>query len=514
MKNKIQIALTIAALLVLLVTSTVSAQYSGYNWSTVYQVVNIGTGPADITIDYFDGSGNRVTAAQKVFSAVPIGASRLVVQFKDDPSLPAGRYSAVISSNQPVAATVNQQLVAASSTSYNPVPPFSSYSGQDQGATTVTLPAVMYNWYNYYTEIYVMNVGAATATNTKITYVPSTLGGQTTGATGKSDSIASLAQYATNLTSQQSESVLGAPSGTYAGRFLGSAVVTSDQPVIAIVNQHNVHDFKLMSYNGFTSAGSTNVVVPVIMKNYYGYYTTLQVMNPSTTATANVTLAYTPSGPANAANAGSSVAPFSVNLTVAPQTALTRYDGPTGTTADQSDLVTAPHSFSRYYGSVKVTSDIPVVVQVNEEAVATGDDQAGSYNGVDVASATTGIVVPVVMADYYGYYTTMVVQNTTGTDGTCSISYTSDDTYSAVKNHTAAYSHALPANGAFTVYEGRKGGQEIGDVNHDTQWRSGGQKQFLGAATITCTVAAIAIENEEADIAMKDSMYTLNAFNK
>jgi hypothetical protein len=155
-----------------------------------------------------------------------------------------------------------------------------------------------------------------------------------------------------------------------------------------------------------------------------------------------------------------------------------------------------------------------VVAQVNVEAVASGDDQAGSYNGIAVSSATQNIVVPVILADYYGYYTTLVVQNTTGTAGTCQVKYTSDTTYSAVKNHSKTYSHPLPANGAFTVYEGRKGGVETGDINHDPEWRAAGKQQFIGAALITCTVNAVAFVNEEADILQKDSMYTFNTFNK
>jgi hypothetical protein len=64
------------------------------------------------------------------------------------------------------------------------------------------------------------------------------------------------------------------------------------------------------------------------------------------------------------------------------------------------------------------------------------------------------------------------------------------------------------------VYEGRKGGLETGDINHDATWRSGGKQQFIGSAIITCTVNAVAFVNEESDILQRDSMYTFNTFNK
>jgi len=269
-----------------------------------------------------------------------------------------------------------------------------------------------------------------------------------------------------------------------------------------------------MSYNGFTDAGSTAINLPAVLRGWYGYYTNISIGNPSASATAHITITYTP-GAGSTAAAGSTVSPFSVNFDIGPQTALNRYDGPTGNTVADSDMVTAPHAFTKFYGSAVVTSDIPVVALVNEEAAATGDDQAGSYNGIPTTSATKNLVLPVILADYYGYYTNLVVQNVTGTAGSCDVTYTSDATYSAVPNHSATYTHSLPANGTFVVYEGRKGGQEVGDINHDTQWRNAsGQKQFIGAASIVCTVDAISIVNEEKDVSLRDSMYTMNTFNK
>jgi hypothetical protein len=504
--KKARIGLILVVLLTLVLASTASAQYAGYSWSTAYQVVNMGSVDASIHVDYYDSTGNVVAGASKDFNAVPPGGSQLVVQFLDDPNLGSGLYSAVISASQPVAAIVNQQLVPNGSTTYNPAPPFASYTGESAGSSTVTLSAVMYNWYNYFTDIFIMNVGDAAASNVSISYIPGQISGVQTGASGVADNGNSIAQYATLEKSQQSLSSLGAPGGTYNGRFLGSATITSDKPIVAIVNQHNLSAYKLMTYNGFTTAGSTNIAVPNHMRGYFGYYSTLLVANPSASTTAHVTLTYTP----DTAKSVGTNAPVTANFSILPQTSLTRYDGSTATAA-QSDLLPF---YTRFFGSVNITSDIPVVAQTNVEAVATGDDQAGSFTGIPVSTATPTIVLPVVLADYYGYYTTSIIQDVSGIGGNCTITYTSDGTYSAVKNHSASYVHALPANGSFTVYEGRKGGQEIGDINHDTQWRSGSAKQFIGAATIVCTHNAVAFQNEEKDVPLKDSMYTFNAFNK
>ena len=509
MKRKVTIATSFAMLILVLVVGTVGAQYAGLSWTSVYQVVNMGEEPADITVSYYDGEGVQ-QPHQQVFTDVLPGSSRLVVQFTDDTELGSGLFSAVVAADQPVAAISNLQTIPSGATNYLPEPPFGTYSAEGQGSTSVILPAIMYNWYNYYTEIYIMNVGTDQAT-VDIEYIPGLVSGVPTGSPFTSEDN-TIPQFASLMVSQEALADLGAPSGAYGGRFLGSAILTSDQPIVAVVNQHNVRDSKLMTYNGFTDGGSTVVAAPVHMRGYYGYYSTLLVANPSTDTDAHVEITYTPdlSRP-NVVSSGS-IGPVTASFTIEPQTSLTRHDGPTATDV-QSDL-DDDIVYTRFFGSVMVTSDIPVVVLANQEAFATTDAQGGSYNGVSTSSGTGEIVVPVIMADYYGYYTTTVVQNMTGTDGSCDITYTSDGQYSSVKNHSATYTHVIPANGAFTVHEGRKGAPE-GDINTDAQWVAGdGQRRFLGAATITCDVDVVSFVNEEKDILLKDSMYTYNAFNK
>lgn len=512
-------------LLSMLLVGVGYAQYAD-PWYTAYQVVNMGDAPADIVVDYYDAGGNEQASAQKTFTDVPANGSVLVLQFSDDPNLPSGKYSAVISSDQPIAAIANQQLNPAGSTSYNPIPPFSSYSGESSGGSQITLPAVMYNWYGYYTDIHVMNVGTTAAADVDITYVPGDIGGQATGASGVTDLNNNIPMYATLAKSQESLSSLGAPSGTYAGRFLGSAIITSDQPIVAVVNQHNPGAYKLMTYNGFMG-GAYTIYAPSYMRGYYNYYTTLLIANPSDTETAHVTIVYTPdtSDPNNnEAEPGSTVGEVSVLHNIDPQNSLTRYDGPPATDAqsDLDDHAETGHAYVRFYGSVKVTSDIPVMVQVNVEARKKKPDgtdapaQAGSYNGIPDTDASTTVVAPVILSSYYKYYTTLLVQNTTGTAGSCNITYTSDGVNSTVKNHSETYTHDLPASGSFTVYEGEPGGAAPrGDINTDPVWESGGKRRFIGSAIIDCgSIPVVAFVNEEKGIPGYDSMYTMNTFPK
>ena len=521
MKKKITYAILFLVIFGLATGGTASAQYAGNSWNTAYQVVNMGTAPADIVVRYYDSAGTEITAAEKTFSDVPVNGSVLVVQYSDDPNLPNGTYSAIISADQPVAAISNLQLVPDGATQYTPGPPFSTYSGQGAGATTLTLPAVMHNWYGYYTEIIIMNTDATQATNVDISYVPGTMdigsGPEATGAAGVTEDDLSIPGHASLNKSQKDKTELGAPTGTFTGKFFGAATITSDKPIIAVVNQHNVSNYKLMTYNGFIGAGATAVLVPTHMRGFYNYYTTLLVSNPSDSLDAIVTITYTPDeNYSNVPEAGSSIGTVIATHTISPQSTLLRYDGP-GSSDGQTDLDDhdeTGHAYTRFFGSAKVTSDNPVLVQVNVEAAATSAGQAGSFNGIAVADASTDIVAPVILADFYGYYTSLVVQNATAIGGTCDITYTSDDTYSAVKNHSETYSHTIPASGSFMIYEGRAEGQEIGDINSDVTWRAEGKKEFIGSAVISCDVEVVAFVNEETNRNNRDTMYTMNTFNK
>lgn len=521
MKKKIAIALLFLLVLSVAVGGTASAQYDGNTWNTAYQVVNMGTAPADIVVRYYDSAGTEITAAEKTFTDVPANGSVLVVQYTDDPDLPEGTYSAIISADQPVAAISNIQLVPDGATTYTPGPPFSTYSGQGAGAATLTLPAVMHNWYGYYTEIIIMNTDGTQATNVDITYVPGTMdvgaGPEATGAAGVTEVDLSIPGYASINQSQENKTDLGATSGTFTGKFFGAATITSDKPIIAVVNQHNVSAHKLMTYNAFTEAGATDVFVPTHMRGFYNYYTTLLVSNPSATLDAAVTITYTPDeNYSNVPEAGSSIGTVVAAHTISPQTTLLRYDGP-GSSDGQTDLDDhdeTGHAYTRFFGSAKITSDNPVLVQVNIEAAATSAGQAGSFNGIAEGDAGTDLVAPVILADFYGYYTSLVVQNATATEGTCDITYTSDDTYSAVKNHSETYSHTIPASGSFMIYEGRANDQEIGDINSDVTWRAEGNKEFIGSAVISCDVDVVAFVNEETNRNNRDTMYTMNTFKK
>lgn len=515
--KKISIIVSLLVALMLVTAASAQVTYTDPAY-TSYQVVNLSsTDAANITVTYYSESGAAASYVP-TFSNVPAGGA-ITVQQSMEPLLAAGRYSAVISSNTPIAAIANQQLGADGS--QTSIAPFSSYSGATAGATEVTLPVIMFNWFGYYTEVYIQNVGAAAATNITITYAPTLQGTCTSGAAGKSEVVASLPQFSSRQVTQVAGTVggvvgaLGAPDAagcsTYKGRFLGSAKVTADQPVVVIVNQ--VVQDKLFTYNGFTTSG-VKLIAPAYMRNYYGYYASLTIANPGTTD-ATVKLTYRSDAsfslPTNKTVIANHIVPAGKSISL--------YDGASAT-ASQSDLLAdfPPNTNTRFFGSVIIESDVPVVAMVNQEAIAKSGNQAGSYNAMSASEGTAKISVPLIQSAYYGYYTSLTIMTVDGTEATVEITYTSDSVNSTVKNQSITYT--LTTSGGFlNRYEGASATTAQSDILDDLAWMSGGARRFIGSAVIKVVSGSniVAFVNSESstapNAATRDSMYTYNAFN-
>lgn len=522
MKAKLRFSLVLSLAVIIAITSLTSAQYTGYQWGTAYQLVNIGDTAGTVSVNYYNQDGVEQTGSARNYSDLPSLGSVLVVQKKDDTSL-NGTYSAIISADVPIAAIVNQQLYLPGGT--NPYPPFSSYSGMSSGSRNVFLPAIMYNYYNFYTEIYIMNVGSSPAT-VNIQYYPATVQGSVIGKSGVTEQI-TIPANASKLVSQQNKTALGEVRCGKQSCFFGSATLTSTQDIAVVVNQHNPAQKKLMTYNGVTS-GAVKLAVPNYMRTYYEYYTALTISNMDATKPACVRLTYTPD-PVQSKKADGTPVDANSDTVVAehvipPLNSLLRFDGFTATD-DQSDLDDTIN-FSQFFGTVQVESFVGTVGSttcsstvnlagiINIESRRDRNSQGGSFNAIDVSSATNTIIAPIILADYYGYYTNLTIQNTTGISGNCTFTYTSGPD-SSVPNQQKSYIHPITPYGQITVYEGRKGTPR-GDINTDPFWSSASGRRFIGAAKIVCDsgVKVLGFTNEEKDIMYIDSMYTFNTINR
>lgn len=504
-------AVILSVILALVITTVAGAQIQ-YDKATItsYQVVNLGANKTTIVADYYKSDGTK--AFTNTFTDVP-AKGVVTVQQALESGLPSGQFSAVLSAGEPLAAIVNQQL--GDTGSGTSTAPFSSYGAVSSGSNEVTIPVVMHNWFGYHTEFFIQNVSGTPATVT-IDYKPTTLTGCTTGTAVNGSAAGTLPASTAKPVSQRDLNALRAPDATgcsaFKDRFLGAATVKSTGGAIAVIVNQYVQD-KLFTYNGFSNTGGTTLIVPAYLRNFYNYYASLTIANPGT-GNANVKLTYTPS-----AVLSNPTAAIEANYTIPAGKSITIYDGPTGS----SDLSSAyPYGTTkRFFGTVKIVSEnsVPVVAMVNQESTLAGGNEAGAYNASSSTEGTQKISVPLIQSDFYGYYTSLTIATVDGSNATLRITYTSDGTYSSVKNTSKAYEMSTE-NGVLNRYEGSSASAAQSDILDDAAWESGGTGRFIGSALIEVVgtganiVAFVNSESNSAPMAStRDSMYSFNAFN-
>jgi len=380
-------------------------------WNTGFQVQNLGTSDATVRVYYYDATGTLVYTQ----GPVTIGVGEAATFYQPDipdADLPAGQYSVIVESDQPVAAVVNQ-------TNYD-YSIADSYNGLDQGATEVNLPLVFSGHSDWYSTIVVQNADSDSASVTLHFYTP---GNSTAVYTKGPDAIPAAAALSYDLSEGEYITALG-------GSWYGSVVVSSDRNVVAVVNEFKVTDgTRIMStLSGFVESG-TKFMAPLVFKNYSpndtsGWTSGIQVQNLGATD-ATVRMTYTAGG-----------VPYVKEKTVAANSSGTFYMPDYGDIPDGS------------VGSavVECTTGQDIAVLVNTTKYAAG--VAVGYNAFLDGTGTTKISCPLVFKNYNPDWITGVqVQNMGATDATVRMTYTDTPSgVSYVKEKTVA------ANSSGTFY--------------------------------------------------------------
>jgi hypothetical protein len=340
------------------------------------QVANLDrTNTANITITYYNQDGTVNTT----FSDTIAPASSNTY-FPIHPS-DGFNGSAVISSDRRIAAIAN---ILGDGGAFGG----GSYDSFTQGATSAYVPLVLRNYYGISTWFNVQNTGSVDA-NVTVTYAGSPTPTCTETAAIKPGAAATFDQ---------------STSACLADGFIGAATVTTggaDQTIAVAVVQ--IDHQSLLAYNGFTTAGSTNPVMPLVSHGYYNSRTAIQIQNTGTQST-DVTVTYTPS-------AGFPGQTCSETKTIPPGQSVNFGDTP---------LFEAPGypcgpmtgGASGFVGSAKVTGNStnqPLVAIVN--SVTTGTPNAAAYSAFDAAMATDKVSLPLIMDRNYGIFTGFSIAN-------------------------------------------------------------------------------------------------------
>jgi hypothetical protein len=385
---KVILAAALLMALALVGVPSAGAQ-QGITWTTGFQVQNLSATAANVSITFYDGTtGNALTPFNAVIAAnastnfFPLdgGAGR--------PSVPAGfSGSAVISSDQPVSAILN---ILGNGAAYS-----GAASGISAGSTTVGLPLIQKNNGGFQTWFSLQNAGSSNAT-VSVAFKPR-------------DSVSGNAFTVSNLTIKPGAAITLDTTTTQLNglgtKFVGSATVTSNQPIAAIVNQTGLGASKTMlTYDGFgSSAGSPTINMPLVQNGNGGFFSGLSIQNLGATAT-TITVTYGPNTRGTFQPQNQTFTNVAAGQTVAFNTAVA-FGGNT--------------SAQRYVGSAKATATNPLVGVVNQLGAISGS----SYEAFNPSLATNKVSAPLVMANNGGFYTTVQCQNVGTAATTITISY-------------------------------------------------------------------------------------------
>lgn len=509
--RKLVIGLVAALLILGMVSVAAYAQGTGsLREYTGYQVMNLAQCQgcvAHVRVDYYNAQG--VIALTKNLPDIPPGGSANVQQ-KTEEGLADGVYSAVLSSDQPIAAVVGQIEADPLASGLTYFAPFSNYTGASAGSSTVVLPSLGANWFGLDSLVRIQNAGDAAAEVT-IQYYATRYGTNIAGRETYAPVVRNIPRYAA-ITIDQAAAVndLAAQAGIFSGKFFGSAVITSNQPLVAIVNETVVAQRLKFTYNGFgTDDAGNELLAPAIFSKWFNTLTSMSIQNTSTTNSVDVTITYTAGAGSLLANGNNATGDVTtINVTLGPGASTTRYEGDAN-----GDLY---NKYRQFGGSARIAANGPIVAKINQTSYTAVNNRnpSGAYNAVPVNKLTTRVAAPLIQADFYTYFTSLTCANSsTSQAAQITINYTSDNN-SDRANVTGSVNHTIPAGGSIIRYEAARNGT-LADINKSgSPWDLNGRARFNGSAFITSSGPAIACTvNEVGGSVTNDNMNTYNGIS-
>ena len=384
---RLLLVFSLMAALIGAASGTAMAQTGAFPaYTSGVQVANLEGTVANITLAAYNQDGTK--NGSDLTDTIPANGSKTYFPISN---VQAGfNGSLVFSSDKKIAAISNILAIAGGVTGKAAA----SYVGRDTGATTIRLPLLNKGNSGFNTWFSVQNAGTADAT-ISIDYSDNGIG---------ADKTETIKPGAAKVFYQSAETHTAAT-------FAGTVTSTNNQPLVAAVIQES--SAVMFAYTGFTGAGSTAPVFPLINANNSGYITGLQIQNAGAQET-EVTVSYTPgTGTGTACTEKQTIAP-GASKTFA---LLAFANSSLGAAENCLDGV-------RFVGSAKVTAN-----STNQPLVGIGNQLFPNRNGEAYGSfsadeATAKVVMPLIMARNGGYFTGFSVQNVGDAATTVSCSFT------------------------------------------------------------------------------------------
>ena len=453
---KLLAMVTLALSLALPAASPAKAQgdlgVPGGPFSTAFRIQNLGSANANCAYKLYSATGTQAfdSAASSTTAVLPILPNESAYIFTPSVTgIPSGQTLAgVVECDQPVAAVVN----------YSDTDSGDTYVGVSSPATTLYVPSIYDNYYNFYTSLRIMNASSSTNTG-KIEYFQ--------GTTKVGEDTLNLAANGSTTVNQNGKTFLNADVG-YSAKITGSGNLAAIVQIYGGVGT-GVAD-QLYAFSAF-SGGATKVYAPVVMSGYYGYNTAITVQNAGS-ATANVTVTYS-------------------NSTTR---SFTLASGASNTLLDFQIL---PAATSLYSAVIESTNAQPLIVTVNESNSA---KYATTYEGL--TSGGTNLVAPIVMKEYYGFGSSVTCQNIGTSTANVQVAYAGTSGTGAAVSIPATTKVTLAPNTSDGIFQ-----------FNDTSLPNG----FIGSAIITANQNIICVVNQSIvnnAPTNQDQLYAYNAIVK
>jgi hypothetical protein len=323
-------------------TMYVPAVYKNYfNFTSSMRLQNTAATSQIVQVSYYE-PGSPVPSATRNATLSAHGSVTLdqaaVSELKSGVS-----YSAKIVGGAPLAVTVAIVGQPGSSVESH----LYAYSGFASGATRVYTPMAMKNYYGFNTSTSVLNIGTVVASVTR------------TFSNGAVDTYTIQPNSSAVMLDFQNPKL---PGGNTV--YASTIESTNGQPLVVLVNQSTPYN-RATASEGLTAAdGGTTIVLPSVVKRFYGYNSSITCQNISSTST-SLRVTYS----------NSAVVNKQVITNLAPNGVAGIY---------QPSEAGLPNGYS---GSAEISSDQPVVCLVtqdqNEAPMGnhTNDTFAG-YNGI------------------------------------------------------------------------------------------------------------------------------------
>lgn len=386
MKSRRIIVVASLALLLLLIFAMGAAADTGADatYVTGIQVQNQSADPVTITIKFYSPEGGDPVLTSDPYGIAGNESLGFIVgdEFPDLPADFVG--SAVVEANGPVAAILNTNTPGDTGTQADPFiygaatgVGGGSASGGLEPAMNMYAPYVRKSYYGYTSYVAVQNTANTTAT---VTVKYKGADGEWVGTAEETESVPA---FSTHIFDQGNNT--GLPED-----FIGSAVISANEPVAVIVNIPNDQEARLESYNGLSS-GSTKLYIPKADLEIGNYSSGISIQNVSeVTATMNITFSI---GGLEVSKTSDPMGPGQTWVIYMPN------EEHTGLPADLTGVT----------GSAIVTSDQEIVATVSTDNDVNGHDFL--YNATNSGAATSTVLFPKFDKGFYNWKGGIQVQN-------------------------------------------------------------------------------------------------------